>query len=146
MAKKTGLKVIIAGGRDYTSYAGLEEAVKASGFDIAEVVSGGAKGADSLGESWAKNNKIPVKKFIPNWNDTSHPDAIVKFRKNPWNDKEECYCWNAGFMRNSDMAKYADALIALPGDGGTRDMIKKAKENNIKVFIYEEKVEITNEF
>lgn len=143
---KSGLKVIIAGGRDYTSYAGLEEAVKASGFDIAEVVSGGAKGADSLGESWAKNNKIPVKKFIPNWNDTSHPDAIVKFRKNPWTDKEECYNYAAGFMRNKEMAEYADALIALPGEGGTSNMIKQAKEKNLKIFIYEEKVEIENEF
>lgn len=145
MAKK-GLKVIIAGGRDYTSYAGLEDAVKQAGFEIAEVVSGGAKGADSLGESWAKNNKIPVKKFIPNWNDTNHPDAVVKFRKNPWTDAEEAYNWAAGFMRNSDMAEYADALIALPGDGGTRDMIKKAKEKNLKIFIYEPPQEIENEF
>lgn len=145
MTKKK-LKVIIAGGREFDDYEAVKLAVEQSGFDIGEVVSGGAKGADALGEQWADDNGVPKKTFKANWNDTKHSDAIVKFRKNPWTQQEEAYNWAAGFMRNSDMANYADALIAMPGDGGTRDMIKKAKEKNLQVFIYEEKQEIENEF
>lgn len=32
-----------------------------------EIVSGGARGADRLGEKYAKENNYKVKKFIPDW-------------------------------------------------------------------------------
>lgn len=140
------MKVIIAGGRDFDDYEALKEAIKQSKFKIKEVVSGAAKGADSLGERWAKENNVPVKQFKPDWNNTNHPDAIVKFKQNPWTKKEEAYDWGAGFRRNGEMAKYADALIAMPGDGGTANMIKQAKENKLKIYIYEPKQEIEYEF
>ena len=47
------MKVIIAGSRGVEDYALVEEAVKQSGFDITEVVSGTARGVDLLGEHWA---------------------------------------------------------------------------------------------
>ena len=43
------MKVIIAGSRNFTDYKVLQDAIKNSGFKITEVVSGGAKGVDSLG-------------------------------------------------------------------------------------------------
>lgn len=126
------MKVIIAGGREFKDYNKIEKAVKQSGFEITEVVSGRAQGADQLGEKWARSHKIRVKPFPAKWNDLDQPGAVVKVNK--WGKK---YNANAGFFRNEEMAKYADALIAVEGGGGTRDMIKRAKKHNLKVHVYE---------
>jgi len=112
------MKVIIAGSRHTTNYRIIVEAVNESGFDITEVISGGARGVDSLGERFALNNNVAVKKFTANW--SKHGRA-------------------AGPMRNQQMADYADALIAIPSriSIGTRDMIKKAEKAGLTVFIQE---------
>jgi hypothetical protein len=110
------LRTIIAGSRSITSLRIVAEAIKESGFKITQVVSGGARGVDSLGEEWAKIWNIPVVRFIPDWG---------KHGK------------RAGYLRNSDMANYADALIAI-WDGksrGTKHMIDLAKAKGIKVYI-----------
>lgn len=107
------MKVIIAGSRDNVVYRDVERACskfrEIHGDDsIEEVVSGCAAGADTFGEQWAELNGIPVKRFPANW---------------------EQYGKYAGPIRNGDMAKYADALIAV-WDGssrGTANMISQAK-------------------
>lgn len=100
------MKVIIAGGRDFDNYDLLCRKAdkilsRQSGI---EIVSGTAKGADKLGERYAEERQYPVKRFIPDWN---------FFGK------------KAGFIRNEEMAEYADALIAFwNGESkGTRHMI-----------------------
>lgn len=110
------MKVIIAGSRDIHSHIAVYDAIIASGFEITEVVSGGCLGVDSIGERWAKNNSIPIVRFPANWN--LHGRA-------------------AGPKRNSEMAMYADALIAIHHNGsrGTANMIMKAKSNGLKVFV-----------
>lgn len=111
------MKTIIAGGRDVTTYTYVEEAIIQSGFNITEVVSGCARGADTLGEQWATRNNVAVKKFPADW------DNLGK---------------KAGYVRNYQMGDYADALIAL-WDGesrGTKHMIDYATKKMLKVFIY----------
>jgi hypothetical protein len=117
------MKVIIMGMRDFHDYAAVVEAIAASGFKITEVVSGCAPGVDALGERWAAENRLPVKQFPANW---------LKHRK------------AAGPIRNAQMAKYADALIAI-WDGksrGTGNMIKQAKEHFLRVHVF--RVNITD--
>ena len=109
------MKTIIAGGRNVTTYSFVEEAVKQSGFSITEVVSGCARGADTLGENYAAKHNIPVKKFPADW-------SLGK---------------SAGYLRNLDMGNYGDALIAF-WDGqskGTKHMIDIALEKNLNVRI-----------
>ncbi len=111
------MKVIVAGGRDFTNYALVEEAIKISGFEISQIVSGKAKGVDTLGEVWALANNIPVEAFPADW--SQHGRA-------------------AGPIRNKQMAEYADALIAI-WDGeskGTANMIQQARNKQLNVFIY----------
>lgn len=111
------MKVIIAGGRDFTNYALVETAIKVSGFEISQVVSGKAKGVDTLGEVWALANNVPVEAFPADW--SQHGRA-------------------AGPIRNREMAEYADALIAI-WDGeskGTANMIQQARNKKLDVFIY----------
>ena len=93
----------------------IETAVAGSGFEITEVVSGTARGIDTLGEMWAAENRLPVKRFHPKWHG---PLGQVNKR--------------AGFDRNEQMANYADALIAI-WDGqsrGTKHMIEAMKQRN----------------
>lgn len=111
------MKVIIAGGRDFTNYALVEEAIKRSAFEITQVVSGNAKGVDTLGEVWALANNVPVEAFPADW--AAHGRA-------------------AGPIRNREMADYADALIAI-WDGeskGTANMIQQARNKHLNIFIY----------
>ncbi len=91
------------------------------GITPTEVVSGGARGADRLGEQWAAAHALPVKRFIPRWRD---PDGT--------------YYPGAGHARNSDMASYADALVAV-WDGrskGTGDMIQKAEKAGMPHYVF----------
>lgn len=65
-----GFSAIVAGSRsilDCLSRDGqrriVAEAIDRSGFSVAEVVSGTARGVDQLGEDWADEHGIPVKRF-----------------------------------------------------------------------------------
>lgn len=110
------MKVIIAGSRKIDSYDCVLGVVANSGFKITEVVSGAAKGVDSIGEEIAYNFGIPVVSFPAEW------------------DK---YGKAAGHIRNEQMAKYADALIAI-WDGrspGTKHMITVAKKLGLQVYL-----------
>ena len=112
------MKTIIAGSRTINDLRLLERIIEDSGFNISEVVCGGARGVDDLGRKWAGNgNRIPIKFFIPNW---------------------EFYGKSAWLMRNIKMAEYADALIAL-WDGeskGTKNMISEAKKYGLSYYVY----------
>jgi hypothetical protein len=114
------MKVIIAGSIHMPEhlYALIDYAVAASKFKITEVVSGTAKGADTLGELWAFQNNIPVKTFEPNWD---------KFGK------------AAGPIRNGQMKDYADAAIVFIWDRsrGSANMIAQMKKANKPVFVVE---------
>ena len=114
------MKCIIAGSRSINQSIVLETAIDASGFadDITEVVSGGAKGVDALGEEWAYKQQLHLMIFPADW---------------------DTYGRSAGIRRNKQMAAYADALIAV-WDGqskGTVHMVEEAKRQGLKVFVYE---------
>ena len=126
------MRVIIAGSRKLRSFNTMLWAIRNSGFNITEVVSGKqityengqpVGGADYLGEKWARMHEIPVTPF---WADWTH-----------WGKA-------AGPRRNSEMVKYAredpegGALIAVrvgEVSKGTDDVIAKAQVAGLKVFV-----------
>lgn len=111
------MKTIIAGSRQVTNYQTLLNALSEYPYPITEVVSGHAKGVDTLGELYAKSKNIPLKLFIAEW---------AFFGK------------KAGILRNLEMADYAEALLCV-WDGkskGTENMIKTAQNKGLKVYIY----------
>jgi hypothetical protein len=111
------VKLIIAGGRYFNNYELLKEKVdyflsNESG-DI-EIVSGKARGADSLGEKYAKEKGYPVKEFPAKWNE---------------------YGKRAGYLRNEEMALYATHCVCF-WDGeskGTKHMIDLANKSNLNL-------------
>lgn len=113
-------RVIIAGGRHFKDYERVKSVCDKLFKDksFVEIVSGGAPGADFLGERYAKERELNLKRFPAKWG---------KYKK------------QAGPIRNSEMANYADALIAFHnGESfGTADMIKKAKAKGLAVRVIE---------
>ncbi len=130
-------KVIIAGGRKFNDYPRLKSYCKhiLQNQSNVEVVSGGAAGADSLGEDFAIEFKLGLKTFIAPWNDIEgKPANEIGTRKDG-----KKYWKKAGPARNTQMAEYGDALIAF-WDGtsrGTKHMIDIAKKKGLKVAVYQ---------
>lgn len=121
MANKELYKVIIAGTRTFANYSLLCTycdrylSRKTKTCDIV-IVSGAARGADSLGEQYARERGYQLQRFPADWNKNGR---------------------GAGYMRNADMANYSDALIVF-WDGmskGTGHMIKTAKTKGLAVRI-----------
>ena len=104
------LKLIVAGGRDFHNYQLLTKVI----MDLAlveyadraiSIVSGMAKGADSLGYMFAVENSVRKYSFPADWNK---------------------YGRSAGMLRNKEMGVFSDALLAF-WDGqskGTQQMIQ----------------------
>jgi len=116
------LKVIIAGGRDFNNYALLRQVIFEliysklyAGYGIS-IVSGMARGADSLAVEFATCHNIQLYQFPADWN--THGKA-------------------AGYIRNREMAQFADVLVAF-WDGqsrGTRNMIDEMGKLRKRVHI-----------
>jgi len=110
------MKLIIAGSRNFTDYPLLKKTLTPIRSLISEIVSGTARGADQLGEQFALEHDIPIKQFPADWDRYGKP---------------------AGYIRNAQMAEYADALIAF-WDGksaGTGHMIEVARKNKLMVSV-----------
>lgn len=109
------MRVIIAGGRDFTDFAQLCERcdfyLKEQPKDSVIIISGRARGADALGEKYAQLRGYGVQYFPADWN---------KLGK------------RAGIVRNEQMGQIADVLIAFwdKKSRGTSHMINFMKDQN----------------
>lgn len=129
------LRIIIAGSRDFNDYKLLKTSIRDILKNISledinkiKIISGTARGADQLGERFAKQFKLEVVKFPANWD---------RFGK------------RAGYIRNEEMAKYSVAdnnygMLVAFWDGksrGTKHMIDLAKKHGVDVHVvnYKEK-------
>ena len=101
----------IIGSRNFTDYeffrSTLNNLIEEKGWDVTEIVSGGAIGADTLGWQYAIVNKIKMIEFKPEWD---------KFGK------------AAGMIRNTSIIDYCDVVVAFQKNKskGTQDSINKA--------------------
>lgn len=116
---KPDYRIIVAGGREFNKYRLLEKTLnkllkeKSKTHNII-IVSGTAKGADTLGETYATRKKYQIEQFRANWNK---------------------YGNFAGILRNEDIAKVANACVCF-WDGkstGTKSMIELAKKYKLQV-------------
>lgn len=114
-------RIIIAGSRDFNDYKLLLRTMCAEAAtlprDRIEIISGGAKGADSLGETFAKRNQLKLTVIPAEW---------------------EKYGNAAGPIRNEAMAAYAsqaNGSLVLFWDGkskGSKNMLSQAEKYGIK--------------
>ncbi len=112
-------RLLIAGSRDFNDYNLLKQYIKPD--KVSTIISGCARGADTLAIQYAKEFNIPVEKYPAEW------------------DK---YGKSAGYRRNKIMVDRATAIIVF-WDGesrGTKHTIDLAQANNklLKVVKYKE--------
>lgn len=110
------MRVALVGSRDFTDWekfqACVNEALAGWGVhDLATiecVISGGARGADTMAERWAKENGIHAVVLKPDWQSKGRA---------------------AGVMRNTDIVNLCTHLVAFPSrkGSGTQDSVRKAK-------------------
>lgn len=121
------MRVLICGGRDlnpdlvwdWLEAHATEECADALGraqhVQITHVIQGGATGADTGADRWARSSEIPVTCFRADW---------------------DRYGRQAGPLRNTQMLAEGrpDVVIALyPAGAGTADMVRKARAAGLPV-------------
>lgn len=97
------MRTIIAGSRGITQEQ-FNASIRHMSWIPTAVLCGMARGVDLMGKAWAEANGIPVEEYPADWDQ---------------------YGKRAGYLRNAEMAKNANALFAI-WDGesrGTRHMI-----------------------
>lgn len=130
--------VVIFGGRNFARYNALEhrvlEVLKIEGIDLndVEIYCGKAKGADSQGELFGKNNKITVREFQPRWKDLTVANCVIK------EGEYGKYNALAGHNRNEEMAE--DCYIGIgfwdEESSGTKDMRDRLRRKNKKCYMF----------
>jgi hypothetical protein len=111
-----GDRVLVIGGRDYRDrercFAELDRLHAENAFVV--LIHGGAPGADTLADEWAKKRSIPVEVFPAEWTKLGH---------------------SAGPARNAQMLKDGKPtlVVAFPGGKGTHDLIRRATHKGLDV-------------
>jgi len=110
------ITVLVSGGREYTNWDKVNEFLTDIHKEtpIEKIVHGGARGADSLGGKWARENGVVEKVYKADWG--THGKA-------------------AGVIRNQEMLdeEDIDLLVSFPGGKGTADMKKRAKYKGVEI-------------
>lgn len=138
-------RLVVAGGRQFSDRVYLADAIERSleayapaevlrsftpeSYGRLQIVSGGAAGADQLGERWAAFYGVPVQRYPAQWDALDAPGAVVKTRSDGVR-----YNARAGFDRNVLMAQNADAVLVMPGGKGTDHMVQTALAHGLPVW------------
>ena len=108
------MKVAVVGSRGFDDYPLLKETL--SNHQITRIISGGARGADSLAEQFAREHNIQTDIYRPDW---------------------KSYGRAAGPKRNRTIVENSDKIIAF-WDGeskGTKSSIDLAKKLGKEVIV-----------
>jgi hypothetical protein len=120
------MRILIAGSRTYNDYNNfcdiMDFIIKEYTNGNIEIVSGGAKGADTLAEKYAKEKQLPITIFPAKW---------------------EEYGKSAGFIRNVEMHNYinevSNRMCVCFWDGlsrGTQHNFKLCKKFDTPLICY----------
>ena len=114
-------RVCVAGGRDFDKYAVVDWVLTSRyGHEPGSwiVVSGGARGADSLGERFAREYGLAIERYPADWK--THGNQ-------------------AGPIRNAQMAEAADELVAFWNgfSRGTANMIEQMLTRGKPVHVFD---------
>jgi hypothetical protein len=115
-----GKKVAVIGSRSLTDQKLVFDYLDLNYDRIKMIVSGGAAGADTMAQEWAKERGFPVLVFYPRWK-----------------ERDGTHNRGAGFKRNRSIVEEADVVVAF-WDGksnGTKNSLDTAKSLNKKIII-----------
>jgi predicted Rossmann fold nucleotide-binding protein DprA/Smf involved in DNA uptake len=114
------LKMAVVGSRSFTDYSLLKASMDKyrESHSVAQIISGGAQGADSLAEKYAREHSIPIQVIRPDW-------SLGK---------------GAGIVRNRQIVAQCDVVLAFwngtsPGTKSTIDIAKRAGKSVVVVTV-----------
>lgn len=120
------MKLAIVGSRDFNDYELVARIIGTHFYYMVnciemnddEIISGGARGADTLGKNYAKNCGLKYTEFLPNWNELGK---------------------KAGFVRNQQIVDACDMVLAFwdgqsKGTKHTIDLARIAKKPTFIVY------------
>lgn len=117
------MKLAIIGSRNFDDYPRLCATMdryfgKGQEPKVTEIISGGARGADSLGACWARDNQVKLTEFLPDW---------------------EKYGKAAGFIRNEEIIKNSNVVLAFwdsksKGTGNSLAIAKRLGRTTLIVY------------
>lgn len=113
------MKIVVCGGRYYDNREAVHRTLNYMDgqFDITRVATGGANGADALAANWAAIANVPYVKYVVTKEDWDRLGKAAGPRRN-------------GIMLREEQP---DAVVAFPGGRGTADMVRRARENGLRV-------------
>jgi hypothetical protein len=109
-------RVLVCSGRDYSDraavYASLDSLHAEHSFTV--LIAGGARGADTLAEQWAKDRGVPTEM--------------------DWKGQGRA----AGPICNERMLKEGrpDLVVAFPGGKGAANVVVQARAAGVRVFLW----------
>jgi YspA, cpYpsA-related SLOG family len=112
------MRVLVCGGRDFNDWPLLNQALSdllpEDTRDTVTIISGHARGADALGERWARAEGLQLLVFPADW---------------------QTYGRSAGPIRNKQMLVEGkpELVVAFAGGSGTANMIKQARAAGVTV-------------
>ena len=130
------MRIIIAGSRGIHGPEGVKavkEAIRLSGWTPTEIISGGARGVDKIGEEIAEEMRVDLVVFPANWKLNGKSAGFKRNKKMLW------YANLFNLEKGSDCPdKYKGALIAVWNgtSSGTKSMIELAKANGLPHFVH----------
>lgn len=116
MSNKRNLRLLVCGGRDYNDRDKVFEVLDLIHRvrTIAEIISGAARGADSLAAEWARSRGVKLTEKPADWKKHGR---------------------RAGPLRNLEMLdENPDGVVAFPGGKGTQHMIEISKKKGVPVW------------
>jgi hypothetical protein len=125
MRESSTMRVLVCGGRDFddrgTLDAALDRLHQQHGFTL--VIAGGARGADTLAEDWARARGVVCQVYRADWEGLGR---------------------KAGPIRNQQMLTEGkpELVVAFPGGRGTAHMVRIAREAGVEVIEVTATVEI----
>jgi hypothetical protein len=128
----TPYRLIIAGGRNFGDQELFRRGIdwfhaNAKPQEL-HIISGAARGADTMGAEYGRSNGFPVQEFPADWGNLNAPGARIKQgARGPYNAM-------AGFVRNEQMADAATGVLLFPGGSGTAHMAEAAAKRGLDVY------------
>lgn len=118
-------RIAVVGSREFKNYKQLEQEIDERYTEGDWLVSGGALGADSMAQRYAKEKGIPILIIYPRWRVNGVYDA------------------GAGFKRNKEIVENSDIVLAFYQkgrfqQGGTANTASWARKLEVPLIEFEE--------
>lgn len=109
------IRLAVVGSRSFNDYKFLSEILQ--WYDVKLIISGGARGADSLARRFAEEHNLPLREFIPEWGRHGR---------------------SAGYLRNEQIVEACDEVVAFWNgkSRGTKHTIDIAEQQGKPVSVY----------